>query len=187
MSYTRESVLEAYRKTGNLRSACIETGCPPYIAFKWLKMQKALNNQDATRYGTHGMQRGAQAEKLFQRLVPEAMSTNSHLESNCPSFDFDINGITVDVKYCGVRSDGRFSFKTAREKAIRPDYYVAFLSNSKDGSLDGCRILVIPDELVLHKNNISISSKDDRGEWLDFEIKAEDLREFFSSDEEAQE
>jgi len=37
MTYTRESVIENYRLNGNIPGVCADTGCPPYIAYIWLK------------------------------------------------------------------------------------------------------------------------------------------------------
>ncbi len=178
--YTKEQVIAAYKTLGNIGAVCTETGCPPYIAYKWLKMAKALNSHEATRYGTNGQKQGAKAELEFQRLVPFAMSANKELESNCPSFDFDINGTTIDVKFSSMcDSNGTYRFMTAQGKHMRPDYYCAFLPSSGDKELSQgkYRILIIPDQLVSGLKGVTIQKEG--GKYWDFEVKPEALADFF--------
>ena len=184
MAYDKKSVIAAYQKTGNLKGACSETGAPPYIAFIWLKKAGLLTSNDKCNYGTRGQQLGAEAEKEFQRLVPQAMSANKHLQDNCPAFDFDIFGTTVDVKYSSIRnSSAQWGFKTANAKALKPDFYVAFFATDTSGDLkDGYRVFVFPDEVFGGRTNISLSPHNSKSEWLDFEIEPEKLRDFFEEE-----
>jgi len=178
--YTREQIIKSYQRTGNIKSVCIETGCPPYVAYKWLKISKLLDAQESTRYGTNGQKQGALAELEFKRLVPFAMPTNKMLENNCPAFDFDINGTTVDVKFCSLcNSNGRYGFRTAQTKHLRPDWYCAFLANPDIKELipGKYRILVIPDAMVQHIKSVSLHSNG--GHYWDFEIKPNELAKFF--------
>ncbi len=180
MSYDKASVLAAYQKCNTLKGACEATGAPPYIAFIWLKKSGLMTTTDKCKYGTISGKLGAEAEKEFQRLVPKAMSSNSNLQANCPAFDFDINGVTVDVKYCSLRqSSGRFAFKTARDKLMQPDFYVAFLINEPSGNLKkGYQVLVIPHEVVSNKKEIELRP-DSVGDLWDFLIEPHKLAEFF--------
>jgi len=159
--YTREQVINAYQRLGNIKSVCIETGCAPYVAYKWLKISKLLTTQESTRYGTNGQKQGARAELEFKRLVPFAMPTNKMLENNYPAFDFDINGTTVDVKFCSLcNGSGRYGFRTAQNKYMRPDWYCAFLANPEVKELipGEYRILVIPDAMVQTIKSVSLYS-----------------------------
>jgi len=176
--YTREQVIESYMRLGNIGAVCSETGCPPYVAYKWLKIGKVLTAQEGTRYGTNGQKQGARAELEFQRLVPFAMSANRELQRNCPAFDFDINGTTVDVKFSSL-CGGRYRFNPASDKPMRPDWYCVFLSapQSKEFDPHTCRILVIPDALVCGLKNVMIQK--DGGCYWDFEIEPDALAEFF--------
>jgi len=76
--YTREQIISSYQRLGNIPAVCLETGCPPYIAYKWLKIGKLLKTNEATRYGTTAQKQGALAELEFKRLVPFAMHTTPH-------------------------------------------------------------------------------------------------------------
>jgi len=176
--YTREQVIESYNQLGNIGAVCLETGCPPYIAYKWLKIGKVLSASEGIRYGTNGQKQGARAELEFQRLVPFAMSTNKELQTNCPAFDFDINGTTVDVKFSSL-CGGRYRVSTAFGKHIRPDWYCVFLSapDSKELIPEKYRILVIPDQIVCGIKTVQIPP--DSGQYWDFEIKPDALANFF--------
>jgi len=176
--YTREQVIASYQRLGNIGAVCTETGCPPYVAYKWLKIGKVLTSEEGTRYGTTGQKQGARAELEFARLVPFAMSTNKELQANCPAFDFDINGTTVDVKFSSL-CGGRYRFNPASHKPMRPDWYCVFLSapDSKELDPQTCRILVIPDALVSGLKNVMIQK--DGGRYWDFEIRPDELADFF--------
>lgn len=184
MAYDKKTVIAAYQKTGNLKGACSETGAPPYIAFIWLKKAGLLTSNDKCNYGTRGQQLGAEAEKEFKRLVPQAMSANANLQDNCPSFDFDIFGTTVDVKYSSVRnSTGGWGFKTARAKILKPDFFVAFFATHTSGNLkDGYRVFIFPCDVLDGRSQITLGQNDTRSEWLDFEIEPEKLRDFFEEE-----
>lgn len=58
--YTPDSVVATCGRLGNIRSACAETGCPPYVAY--IRLRKA----------------GALAEREFQRLVPSGELANGY-------------------------------------------------------------------------------------------------------------
>jgi len=178
--YTREQVIESYQRLGNIAAVCTETGCPPYVAYKWLKIGKVLTPEEGTRYGTNGQKQGARAELEFARLVPFAMSANRELQRNCPAFDFDINGTTVDVKFASLcAANGAYQFRTAHAKPMRPDWYCVFLSapESKEFDAERCQILVIPDALVCGLKSVTIQK--DGGRYWDFEIKPDALADFF--------
>jgi len=178
--YTREQVFDAYQRFGSIGAVCAETGCPPYVAYKWLKIGKVLSAEEGTRYGTNGQKQGARAELEFQRLVPFAMAANKELQTNCPAFDFDINGTTVDVKFSSLCA-GKYRFMTASayDKPMRPDWYCVFLSapNSKELVPGQYRILVIPDQLVSGVKAVQFPPAG--GQYWDFEIKPDALADFF--------
>lgn len=180
-AYTRQSVARAYQAHGNIKAVCAETGCPPYVAFVWLKKSGALKVDDKSIYGSNSCRMGGLAEREFQRLVPNAMNANEHIRQGCPSFDFDISGTTVDVKYSSIRdSTGGWLFKTAIHKRLRPDYYVSFFATHKSGLLsDGYRCFVFPHELIADRNQVFLRPDDKQSHWLDFEIAPGDLAAFF--------
>lgn len=185
MSYSRESVIEAYQHLGSIKGVCAETGAPPYNVYLWLRMAKLLKPADKQNYGTPASRLGGKAEDEFQRLVPFAMSTNKHLQMNCPSFDFDIYGITVDVKSC-MKRKGTAQYvaaTAAREgKELHPDFYAIFLWGvDKDREYS---LLLIPDDLTEGLHNIYIDAKKE-ARWWQFEIAPNQLAEFFKCAKEA--
>ncbi len=178
-TYTRDKVFEIYKKHGSIRAVTEETGCPPYIAYVWLKKSGILNAVDSVRYGTQSSRNGGRAEQEFKRLVPQAMAANEHLRANCPSFDFDINGWLVDVKFSSLNKAGRFYFHTAGLKDLRPDFYCIFAC--RKGSLDtGYRILLIPEEMVINSHNFAFrdGTTSDDEVWL-YEVAPTDLASVF--------
>jgi len=178
--YNRESIISAYQRLGSIPAVCLETGCQPYIAYKWLKIAKVLKSKEGMRYGTTGQKQGARAELEFKRLVPFAMPANEALQNNCIAFDFDINGITVDVKFASLcEGSGVYTFRTAHSKPIRPDYSCAFLAapGLKELKSDQYRVLVVPDELVTNIKGVHIQKNSVR--YWDFEIAPNELAGFF--------
>lgn len=180
MAYSRESVIESYQKIGTLKGVCADTGAPPYTAFIWLKKAGMLTNSDSVKYGTTGSRRGAEAEKEFQRLVPKAMNANRELQGNCPSFDFEIDGVTVDVKYSSIRqSTGSFGFKVGK-KTLQPNFFAVFLPKTADGELrvGQYNLLLIPYETIAHRKCVTINTNG-KGDLWDFEIPPKELAGFF--------
>lgn len=174
--YTIDEVLDSYKRLGSIPAVTQETGCPPYIVFKWLKFRKMLKPTDGMKYGSASSKKGFEAEVEFKKLVPFAMPANEHLQSNCPSFDFDINGCSVDVKLSGIRSGKRYEFKTSGRKHFSCDFYVVFCLTGESIS-EGYRLLVIPAEIADTVGAISIAEK---SKYWDFEIQPTELAEFFS-------
>lgn len=179
MAYTRDQVLDAYKKHGSIRAVTEETGCPPYTAFIWLKKSGDLKSVDSIRYGTQASRNGGMAELEFKRLVPKAMAANEHLHANCPSFDFDINGWMVDVKFSSINKTGSFRFQTSSRKELRPDFYCVFACEK--GSINtGYRILLIPEEMVTNSSSVSIrnGTTSDDEVWL-YEVAPKNLAAVF--------
>lgn len=175
--YDREAVIAAYRRTGNVRAACDETGAPPYVAYIWLRKAGALSVEDKRCYGSRAHRRGGEAEQEFQRLVPAAMPANKLLERNCPAFDFDVGGILVDVKYSSIRtSSGAWGFQFAKRKPIKPDFYCAFFATDPSGALaGGYRLFLVPHFLFDGRNCVTLSPDDTGHDLLNFEIEPGEL------------
>lgn len=179
MAYTKDRVLEVYRQHGSIRAVTDETGCPPYTAFMWIKKAGIMKTVDSVRYGTQASRNGGAAEQEFKRLVPSAMAANEHLSKNCPSFDFDVNGWLVDVKFTSFNRNGRFCFHTAGSKDLRPDFYCVFACR-KGSIVTGYRILLIPEQMVQNSHNFAFRDGDtsDDEVWL-YEINPTDLASVF--------
>ncbi|MCL2524583.1 MAG: hypothetical protein FWF17_08325 [Betaproteobacteria bacterium] len=177
MSYNKDQIFECYKRLGSIKGVCVETGCPPYIAYIWLRKAKLLRENDKQQYGTSSSKLGAAAEAEFQQLVPEAMAANINLEPNNPSFDFMVGDLTIDVKYSSIRpSDGRWGFNTARNKALVPDLYCAFFATAPGGKLkDGYHLLLIPHEMLCVKDPVLRPDDRDNPLWQ-FAIEPAALR-----------
>lgn len=181
-AYTREQVYEVYKQHGSIRAVTDETGCPPYTAFIWLKKAGVLNSVDSVRYGTQASRNGGMAEREFKRLVPKAMAANEHLHANCPSFDFDINGWMVDVKFTSINKSGAYRFQTAGNKALRPDFFCVFAC-AKGSIQSGYRILLIPEAMITNTSTFHFRDGDTRNDevWL-YEVHPEALAGIFEDD-----
>lgn len=180
--YSRDSFLAAYQRLKTLRAACEETGCPPYVGYRWAKIAGVMTSTDGQQYGTKGSRLGATAEAEFHRLVPEALHANRELEANCPSFDFDVRGILVDIKYSSIRpSSGAWSFKTGIKKPLPPDFYACFFATSPSGNLsDGYRLFLIPHEVIGGRTNLTLRPDSVASDWLHFEVNPAQLRKAFT-------
>jgi hypothetical protein len=108
------------------------------------------------------------------------MNANRVIQKNCPSFDFDIGGITVDVKYSSRHNTGVYLFQTGR-KVFKPDFYAVFcaLSESKDLK-DGYRLFLIPAEFV-KGTQAQFTPGKENPQWLQFEVKPEELAGHFDA------
>lgn len=186
MSAAREKLLAAYARLGNLRAACAETGAAPYVAYIWCRKAGVLKADDKSRYGSQAQRRGASAEAEFKRLVPAAMPANSALVKNCPGFDFDVDGILVDVKYSSRnKCGGAWRFFTARHKPLAPDLYVVFFATDPGGDLaDGYRLLLIPHDFVSDRSVINLQPNSGSELWQ-LEVQPETLSGLLATTEAA--
>jgi hypothetical protein len=185
MPYTKQSVIDAYKRIGNIRGVCEETGCPPYNAYIWLRIEGMLTIDEKCSYGTAGAKLGGDAEKEFQRLVPKAMCANSNIRKCNPVFDFMLGNITIGVKASSPKMhEGRkyWKFETAgclkgkKAKKSTPDFYCVFLCFSRDRRIGGgYKLLLVPHDLTIGQGAVSINVEKDENEWLNFLIEPDDL------------
>jgi len=175
--YTIETVKKAYIQFGSLKETCAETGCPPYIAYIWLQKAKILKTDDSIRYGSEASKLGALAEAEFKKLVPDALPVNEQLQQNYPSYDFDIYGITVDIKFRSAHSRGNWTFKTAKGKPLAPDFYLCFCTKGK-GLQDGYRCFLIPGGMVEQLTHVQINPDKPTWAW-DYEVDPQELSIIF--------
>ena len=177
METQREKFLESINRLGTLRAACEETGIAPYIGYLWAKKAGALSERDGRSYGTLASRLGVEAEAEFRRLVPNALYANRDLSENCPSFDFDVEGTTVDVKYSSIRqSIGAWEFKTAQRKPFAPDFYAAFFASMVSGKLsDGYHLFLIPHDLVGGRSCVQLRPENQKSIWWQFKVNPVDL------------
>jgi len=178
--YTKQAVCEAYKKTVNFNETVSMTGCPPYVAYLWLKKEKLLSVSDGMKLGTLGGERGASAEREFMKLVPDAMYANGVIQGNCPSFDFDVYGILVDVKYSSLNADGLYLFRASKNKALQPDFYAVFCVDPGHKELSaGYRLFLIPAAFVTALSG-RINLKTEGSQYWQYEVRPEKLASIFS-------
>lgn len=171
--YSRESVIAAYQRIGNVRGTCAETGCSPYVAVIWLTKAGVLKTSDRANYGSAESKRGGLAEREFQRLVPAAVSANATVADNNPSFDFMLGECSIDVKFAGLRD--KWGWRMPGGKALQPDFVVVFLSADRDVLDAGYRLLLIPTVLYPEHRTMSLTPSNGISPFWDFEIAPGDL------------
>ena len=195
----RDLIIEAYLRTGSVKAACAEVGMMPYNAYIILKTAGVMKIEDKRNYGTTIQRYAADAEAEFQKLVPFAMPANKVIRANNPIYDFDVQGMKVDVKLCIdrpskqrksvidkngnsklVKGGSNYAFNTANhhDKDGHPDFYAVFICDSGKIS-KGYRVLLIPDELVGDAKTVNFS-KDEKADWWNFEIQPSELAQFFA-------
>lgn len=171
--------LLAYHKLGSLPRACDACGIKHYIGYMWLKSSgviPTLADIQKTEGKTEAAIRGMQAEREFQALVPSAIPANNVIRRCNPTFDFTVHGVTVDVKYSGLRSDGRWGFAFAKRKRMKPDFYVLFFATARTGDLaDGYRLFLVPHEMFAGRSTITMRPDHDRHPLNNYEIAAGEL------------
>lgn len=176
-AYTRQSVIEAYQRLGNVRATCAETGVSPYVAVIWLTQAKVLKPSDSSRYGCASSRRGALAEQEFQRLVPQAISANRNVAEHTPGFDFMLGELTIDVKFTSPSpTDGKWRWRMPGNKALQPDFVVVFLSNDSETLAAGYRMLLLPVVLFPGQTGITLTPKRfHEHPLLEFEVQPDTL------------
>ena len=182
--YTREQVIECYQQHGNIAAVTHATGCPPYIAYKWLAMARLLRPQERANYGTQGNKLSALAEMEFKKLVPFAMDANRHLQNNNPVFDFDVGGQTVDVKWSKLGKKGVYIFEVAANKAYAPDWFALFCGHAdaidervfKDSQY---HLVLLPAAVVMGMAQLRFPAKGSKSKYWEFEIPPAELAGFF--------
>lgn len=137
-------LLEFYRKSGNFYETCKVSNLPARIVhFKLLKAG-ILKINDKIQYGNKFAKFGAEAEQLFQKLVPGAIDANRCWRLNNPVFDFDYKGLKIEIKYSSKRNRGNCNahwYFSLKEKC---DLTVAFLEAEKGKRLSSYHILIVP-------------------------------------------
>lgn len=173
-------IADAYNKHKNLKIAAAELGIPWHSLYVQLKREGVPVVGDKLRYGSDRDRLAALAESEFKRLVPYAKDMNT--VSFQAKYDFDINGIKVDVKCSLPRRLNKkyptrswaFSFK---KQSLLCDFICCFCM-SEDKQIQ--RVLLVPREFFDGLQTVSVSC-DGQSKWLEYEVQPEDLNEFFSS------
>ncbi len=168
---TAERCIAAYAEAKHLKLAAKIVGIPWQTVYWHLRKQGVPVTGDRSRYGSESDRLGAHGERLFMKLVPQAVDHN--LEMFQPKVDFTVGDVTVDVKTASLRG-GRWSFSVKKQK-LYCDFFVMFaLSSDKEHVAS----LMIPTEVLSHHQTISLSNNR-RGKWWDFHITNPEIQAFF--------
>ena len=179
---TEYRVLDSYyRNNGNLRSITEDTNLTVWIVAKTLENLGISPNWASYKERADTGKIGDWAEEEFKRLVPSALDMNMQYQMNNPSFDFIVNGKTIDVKSANTRatrtSDQYYFRLRNQENDELPDFFCVFLikDRNKEPNGDNYHILLLPKEVLpSDKKSISLVPKERKANssmYWDFEVE----------------
>lgn len=174
-----QNIIDAYNKHKNLKLAANELGIKWQTLYVQLKKLDVKITGDKLKYGSDKDRLAAQAELLFQKIVPFA--ENNNLSKFQSKIDFTVNGQKVDIKAsklnkgCINYESKRWAFSIKKQELIA-DFIVAF---AFDENVKLVKIYLIPSEMIRNYQTISIG-ENSRSKWNQFEISEQDLLEFFN-------
>lgn len=168
-------VIDSYARHKNLKLVGEEVGMSWQNVYVILKKNGVEVTGDKSRYGTDKDRLAALAESEFLKFVPWADDMNKKKYQS--KVDFMVGDISVDIKSsrlnrCSSGPAKRWAFSLKKQELF-VDYIVGFAFIEND-----YRLFLIPGEMVRKYQTISIGEKSN-SKWFDFEIKPEDLTEFF--------
>lgn len=158
---TNEEVIKIYEATGDFMATVRKTGMKTFIVHKILLFNKKMTLEDKVKLTQGAQKHGAEAELLFQKMVPDAVPVNE-IKVNNPYYDFVYKGITIDVKYCGVtkestEADNHWKFGTSRKQ--KADFYFVFAEFEKGQVFDDCFMLLIPSTFITQKSTVNFRER----------------------------
>ncbi|MEY8737174.1 hypothetical protein AB9M75_08130 [Lactobacillus sp. AN1001] len=182
---TIEEIINYYRETGNFMKTAVIFNMNKRILHLTLAKAGVLKINDKIDFGTTNMRKGGLAEKKFKEIFPEAIPTNACWQMNHPGYDFDLQGLRIDVKYSSIRiskagtmSWGTRGNDTEKKKKNPVDFFVLFLERGKSTGMEKAHILAVPGGMV--KTGIAIFTSGDLFNEFRMEDE-EELREYLLS------
>ncbi len=151
----KKDVVELYLEHGDFERAIKESGLSAISAHIKLINSGVITLKDKVRYSSRNGKLGAEAELLFQKIVPKAVNYNTVVKKNNPVFDFKYGDLTIDVKYSSVHKRGNHSFWNVRPS--NADMLVVFLEEKIGSGLKNSEILVIPQAFIGTTKNLHIT------------------------------
>lgn len=171
------NIREAYERHKNLKLAAAELGMPWQSLYVHLRKAGVPVTGDKARYGSDKDRLAAASEMEFEKLVPFAKNQNKdRFQAKC---DFLVGKEKVDVKCARLRQGckrfkaRRWSFSIKKQELLA-DFMVCF-AMLDSGSY---RLLLVPGELIRNYQTISIP-ENGKSKWLQYEVTASELTEFF--------
>lgn len=168
----RKRIIDVYKKTQNFNKTVNLTEMPIPVVFYILRSQNLLTSLDKINYGSESAMLGGEAEKMFQKLVPEAIDANRYIRVNNPEYDFLYKDLTIDVKYSGKLIRKNTQYWNVRTDG-KQDIIVIFLERERGSKIKNPCILFIPTMFITTKSHITVS---ENGKYFkNFLVKSEDL------------
>ena len=168
----RKRIIDVYKKTQNFNKTVNLTEMPIPVVFYVLKSQNLLTSLDKINYGSESATLGGEAEKMFQKLVPEAIDANRYIRVNNPEYDFLYKDLTIDVKYSGKLIRKNTQYWNVRTDG-KQDIIVIFLERERESKIKNPCILFIPTMFITTKSHITVS---ENGKYFkNFLVESEDL------------
>lgn len=133
-------IVDIYLECGDFYEAVARSGLPTLVAHVKLLKSGVLKIHDKIKYGSINQKRGAEAEELFQKLVPNAIDANKFWKINNPIYDFMYKELTIDVKYASLYKKRQWSVRISS----KADFTVVFLERAVGAGLNKAYILLIP-------------------------------------------
>ena len=137
---------QIFMSNNDFQKTVIESKIPAYILFMHFLKRGLINKHSNIEFASQNMKKGIAAEKLFQKIVLEAVDINSNFRMNNPDYDFTYNGLTIDVKYSSLLE--RSGCEYWNFKNSKADVIIAFLEREKGSELDKPYMLFIPTEVM---------------------------------------
>ncbi|MBF4804986.1 MAG: hypothetical protein HXM47_00140 [Pseudoleptotrichia goodfellowii] len=170
----RKRIIDVYKKTQNFNKTVNLTEMPIPVVFYILRSQNLLTSLDKINYGSESAMLGGEAEKMFQKLVPEAIDANRYIRVNNPEYDFLYKDLTIDVKYSGKLIRKNTQYWNVRTDG-KQDIIVIFLERERGSKIKNPCILFIPTMFITTKSHITVS---ENGKYFkNFLVGPEDLEQ----------
>lgn len=169
---TKKDIVEIYKETKDFQKAVALSGLPTLVAHIKLLSSGVLELQDKIQHSSKSGRLGAEAELMFQKLIPNAVNANRVIKKNNKNFDFMYGDLTINIKYASIGDyDYRNSVYTLK-RMKGCDLVVGFLERKKGAELNNPIIVVIP-QAFIKSEHMSIGVNSQR--LRDFTVDKKDL------------
>ena len=172
----KQQCKDSYERLENLKLVSGEVGIPWQTVYVHLKSIGVRVKGNKLKYGSDSDRFGAKAEQHFANIIPAAIDMNeSQFQAK---YDFEIAGMTVDVKSARLRRSSkisnakRWAFSVRRQEMFA-DFIVAIAYRDNTPA----HYFLFPSEAIRHFQTISVAERG--GKWWDYEVSKDELIEFF--------
>ena len=168
---------QIFMSNKDFQKTVMESKIPAYILYMHFLKRGLITKSSHIEFASENMKKGIEAEKLFQKIVPEAVDINSNFKMNNPDFDFTYDGLTIDVKYSSLLE--RKGCEYWNFKNSKADVIIAFLERKKESELNDPYILFIPTEVMAGVKKFHVTKAGNY--FSSFQIKESECAEMLKS------